>query len=57
MVIESDASSFAIGAVLSQVIGGLLYPIAYHSRKMDKVEINYEIHVKEMLTIVSVFLE
>jgi hypothetical protein len=24
---------------------------------MDKVEINYEIHVKEMLTIVSVFLE
>ena len=31
MVIETDASDFAIGAVLSQVIDGRLHPIAYHS--------------------------
>jgi hypothetical protein len=56
-VIETDASNFAIGAVLSQVIDGRLHPIVYHSRKMDKAEIYYEIHDKEMLVIVSVFKE
>jgi hypothetical protein len=57
VVIETDASDFAIGAVLSQVIDGRLHPIAYHSRKMDKAEINYEIHDKEMLAVVSAFKE
>jgi hypothetical protein len=55
VVIETDASDFAIGIVLSQVIDGRVHPIADHSRKMDKAEINYEIHDKEMLTIVSMF--
>jgi hypothetical protein len=54
-VIETDASDFPIGAVLSKVIDRLLHPIAYHSQKMDKAEINYKIYDKEMLVIVSAF--
>jgi hypothetical protein len=57
VVIETDASDFAIGAVLSQIIDGRLHHIAYHSQKMDKAEINYEIYDKEMLAIVSAFKE
>jgi hypothetical protein len=41
VVIEPDASDFAIGAVLSQVIDARLHPIVYHSQMMDKAEINY----------------
>jgi hypothetical protein len=57
MVNETDTLDFAIGTVLSQIIPERLHPIAYHSRKIDKVEINYKIHDKEMLTIVCVLKE
>ena len=50
-IIECDASDFAIGAVLSQEFEGRLQPVAYHSRKMNEHEINYEIHNKELLAI------
>jgi hypothetical protein len=57
-VMETDTSDFAIGAVLSQQVEGRLHPVALHSRKIDKVlEINYEIHNKEMLAVVSGFKE
>jgi hypothetical protein len=53
----TDSSNFPIGAVIFQVIDRRLHHIAYHSRKIDKAEINSEIHDKEMLTIVSAFKE
>jgi hypothetical protein len=56
-IVETDASDFAIGAILSQLEDGKLQPVAFHSRKMDKCEINYEIHDKEMLAIISAFKE
>ena len=56
-IIECDASDFAIGAVLSQEFEGHLHPIAFHSRKMNKQEINYEIHDKELLAITAAFKE
>jgi len=56
-VVETDASDFAIGGVLSQQLEGRLHPIAFYSRKMDKAELNYEIHDKELLAIVSSFKE
>jgi hypothetical protein len=34
-----------------------LKPVAFYSRNMDKVEINYKIHDKEMLAIISAFKE
>jgi len=56
MLIETDASDFAIGAVLSQRDDeGRLHPVAFHSRKFQPAEINYEIHDKELLAIVDAF--
>lgn len=56
--LETDASDFALGAVLSQHgEGGRLHSVAFHSRKFTAPEINYEIHDKELLAIVDSFQE
>jgi RNase H-like domain found in reverse transcriptase/Reverse transcriptase (RNA-dependent DNA polymerase)/Integrase zinc binding domain/Chromo (CHRromatin Organisation MOdifier) domain len=54
-VLETDASDYALGAVLSQLDDetGLLHPCAFHSRKFIPAELNYEIYDKEMLAIVD----
>jgi hypothetical protein len=55
-IVETDASDFTLGAVLSQKgDDGRLYPVASHSRKFTPAEINYEIHDKELLVIVDCF--
>jgi hypothetical protein len=55
-ILETDASNFALGAILSQRSDdNALHPIAYHSRKFTPTEINYEIHDKELLAIVDSF--
>ena len=51
--IETDASDLAIGGCLTQEYDGKWHPIAYHSRKMSPAEQNYDIHDKELLTIVE----
>ena len=56
VIIETDASDFAIGAILSQRDdNNRLHPVAFHSRKFQPAEINYEIHNKELLAIVDAF--
>jgi len=56
VIIETDASDFAIGAVLSQRDKeNRLHPVAFHSRKFSPAEINYEIHDKELLAVVDAF--
>jgi len=56
VLIETDASDFAIGAILSQRDDkGRLHPVAFHSRKFQPAEINYEIHDKELLAIVDAY--
>ena len=52
IIVETDASDFAISAVLSQKFEGRLHPVDFMSRKMNEHEINYDIHNKEMLAIV-----
>ena len=55
-ILEADASDFALGSVLSQTSDdGELHPVAFHSRKFEAAEINYEIHDKELLAIVDSF--
>ena len=55
VIIETDASNFALGCILSQKHEGRLHPVAFHSRKMSPAERNYDIHDKEMLAIVDAF--
>jgi len=52
-----DASDFALGGILSQYLGRRLHPVALHSRKLKRAEQNYEIHDKELLTILEAFRE
>ena len=56
-VIERDASDFVLGAILSQYLGKRLHPVAFHSRKSNDAERNYEIHDKELLAILDAFKE
>lgn len=55
-IVETDASDFALGAVLSQKgDDNKLHPVAFHSRKLTKPEMNYEVHDKELLAVVDSF--
>jgi hypothetical protein len=55
-IVETDASDFALGGTLSQTTKHKqLHPNVFHSRKFSPAEINYEIHDKELLTIVDCF--
>ncbi len=55
-IVEMDASDFALGTILSQFgIDGLLHPVAFYSRKLTSVEINYQVYDKELLAIITAF--
>ena len=58
-IMETDASDFAIGAILSQRFpeDDKLHPTAFMFRKMQPAEINYKVHDKELLAIVVAFKE
>ncbi|CAC5366083.1 unnamed protein product [Mytilus coruscus] len=51
-ILDTDASAYAIGAVLSQVQDGKERVIAYGSRCLDKAERNYCVTRREMLAVV-----
>lgn len=51
-IVTTDASDFAIGAVLSQDQGSGLQPVAFESRKLNPAEQNYAAHEKELLAVV-----
>ncbi|MBW0500210.1 hypothetical protein O181_039925 [Austropuccinia psidii MF-1] len=50
--LNTDASNFALGAVLSQVSDSGKHPIAFESCKPIPAELNYEINDQELLVIV-----
>jgi hypothetical protein len=50
--VTTDASDFAVGAVLSQDQGQGDQPVAFESRKLSPAELNYPVHEKELLAIV-----
>jgi hypothetical protein len=51
-VLYTDASGFALGAVLLQDQGDGLRPIAFEARKFNPAERNYPIHEQELLAVV-----
>jgi len=58
IVIEVDASDFAVGGILSQInVNNIMHPVAYFSRKLTNAELNYEIYNKDMLAIITAFKE
>ncbi|MBW0565854.1 hypothetical protein O181_105569 [Austropuccinia psidii MF-1] len=50
-IVETDASDYALGAVLSQIYDSGKHPIAFYGRKLLPAELNYQIHDKELLGI------
>ncbi|RAL63904.1 hypothetical protein DID88_003092 [Monilinia fructigena] len=53
-IVETDSSDYALGGVLSQKgKDQKWHPVAFHSRKLQPAEMNYEIHDKELLSIVD----
>ena len=52
-VIDTDASETALDAVLSQIIDGEERPIAFESRVLSKMEVNYATTKREALGIVQ----
>lgn len=51
-VLTTDASNYALGAVLSQIHESKDHPIAFASRTLNKHEINYSTTEKEALAII-----
>jgi hypothetical protein len=56
-ILDTDASDYAIGAVLSQVQDGRERVIAYGSRCLDKTERNYCVTRREMLAVVYLIFD
>jgi len=54
-ILETDASDFGIGSILSQDNNGVIHPVAFFSRSLSAAEINYDIHDKELLAIIASF--
>ncbi|KAG3196944.1 hypothetical protein PC128_g7243 [Phytophthora cactorum] len=52
MHLRTDASKFAVGGVLFQVVDGVERPIEYISRKMKSAELKYPVQQQELLAIV-----
>jgi RNase H-like domain found in reverse transcriptase len=51
LVIETDASDYALAAILSQVeFNGEIHPVTYLSRTFSDTELNYDTHDKELVT-------
>ena len=54
-ILETDASDYAMKDILKQKINKKFHPVAFYFRKFTNVELNYEIHNKELLTIIAIF--
>ena len=56
IIIEIDVSKIALSAILSQLDKkNRLHPIIFYSKKFTILELNYNIHDKELLAIVNSF--
>jgi RNase H-like domain found in reverse transcriptase len=56
LVMETDASDYALGAILSTFdASGELHPVVFHSRTISGAKLNYDVHDKELLAIFEVF--
>ena len=54
-IMETDASGYALGAVLMQEFSDGVHPIAFHSCSLLPAECNYDAHDKELAAVVYGF--
>ena len=57
MRLETDASAYAVGAVLSQKQDGQWCPVAFLSKSLTETQRNYEIYDRELLAIMTALEE
>lgn len=55
LIVETDASDYALAAILSIVVDDEIHPVAFHSRTFTETELNYDVHDKELLAIFEAF--
>jgi len=54
--VETDASDYAVAGILSiTCTDGEICPVAYYSRTLTALELNYDTHDKELLAIFEAF--
>jgi len=56
-VVETDASDYALGCILSQFHGKRLHPVAFHCGKRSAAERNYVIDDKDLFAIILALME
>lgn len=52
-ILDTDASGYGLGAVLSQIVDGIEKPIAFFSRSLNKHERNYCVTRRELLAVIE----
>ena len=56
IMVKTDASDYAIGACIMQIgRNRKLHPVAFYSKKISLAEMNYDIHDKELLAVITAF--
>jgi len=56
LVVETDASDYALAAILSIMTkDNEVHPVVFHSRTFSALELNYNVHDKELLVIFKAF--
>jgi len=56
IIVETDASDYAVAGILSiTCANGEIHPVAYYSRTLTTLELNYDTHNKELLAIFEAF--
>jgi len=56
LIVETDALDYALTAILSMINeDNEVHPVAFHSCTFTAVELNYDIHDKELLAIFEAF--
>jgi len=54
--VETNASDYALAAILSIMTkNNEIHPVAFHSRTFSTLELNYNVHNKELLAIFEAF--
>jgi hypothetical protein len=54
-ILDTDASGYALGVVISQEHDDGLHPVAFHSHSLLPAEVNYNTHNKELLGVIFGF--